>query len=217
MLMNIKNLIIVVILLAAGVLGFWASQKHFGENSDKVNKEKTVDYQSLLVYPSQKGFSGFKLIDKNKKDLIVDDFANHWTLMFFGYTSCPDVCPNTLSELQKTFKILQNNKLKQMPKVLFVSVDAQRDKPEVLNDYINFFNPEFNAATGDEANMLALTSQIGAAFHIAKHEPNAKNYEVDHTAAIFLVNPEKNLYGLFRSPHQAKTMAADLTALIGQK
>jgi protein SCO1/2 len=103
-----------------------ASKAFYQENTE------SVDFQSLLLYPEQKNFSGFILIDKDKNKITNDSFKESWTLLFFGYTHCPDVCPTTLSELQKTFKILDKNNLKSMPNVLFVSVDSQRDTPDLL-------------------------------------------------------------------------------------
>ncbi len=204
-----KNLIMLVILAIAGIAGYMASKAFYQKES------QSFDFQSLLLYPEQKSFAGFTLIDKNKQKITNDSFKDGWTLLFFGYTHCPDVCPTTLSELQKAFKILENNKLKSMPKVLFVSVDSQRDTPDLLKDYIHFFNKDFNAATADKGNILSIASQIGVAYHIGDHKEGDLNYDVDHTAAIFLVNPDAKLYGIFRSPHEADKIALDLTSLIG--
>ncbi len=199
------------ILTIAGIAGFMASKTFYQK------KNESFDFQTMLLYPEQKSFSGFTLIDKDKKEITNDSFKGHWTLLFFGYTHCPDVCPTTLSELQKTFKILDNNNLKSLPKVLFVSVDSERDTPDQLKEYIHFFNKDFNAATADKANILSLASQIGVAYHISDHKQGDLNYDVDHTAAVFLVNPEAHLYGVFRSPHDANKIAMDLTSLIGTK
>jgi protein SCO1/2 len=206
-----KNLIMFVILVIAGIAGYMASKAFYQENTE------SVDFQSLLLYPEQKNFSGFILIDKDKNKITNDSFKESWTLLFFGYTHCPDVCPTTLSELQKTFKILDKNNLKSMPNVLFVSVDSQRDTPDLLREYIHFFNQDFNAATADKGNILSIASQIGVAYHIGDPKEGQSNYDVDHTAAVFLINPEAKLFGIFRSPHDASKIAADLTSLIGTK
>ncbi len=193
--------------LVAAFLGYMASNHVFGK--------KTADFESLLNYPSLKTFSGFELINHKQEKVTIDSFDGHWTLLFFGFTHCPDVCPTTLTELQKTFKILQSKNLKSMPQVLFVSVDPERDNPNTLKEYISFFNPTFNAATADASNILSIASQVGVAYHIAEHEKNSLNYTVDHTAAVFLVNPEKQLYGIFKSPHDSNMIANDLIKLIG--
>jgi protein SCO1/2 len=210
--MNSKNTnkLFIIIILIAAIAGFFASKQYYVTEGDNA-------YQALLVYPQQKTFSGFQLTDKNNKPVSIDDFANKWTLLFFGFTHCPDVCPTTLADLQNTFKLLQSENLQQMPEVLFVSVDPERDNPQTLHDYIEFFNADFNAATASQANILSITSQVGVAYHIAEHQTGDTNYSVDHTAAIFLVSPQKQLYGLFQSPHDAKKMAHDLSLLIGHK
>ena len=209
--MNSKNTnkLFIVIILIAAIAGFFAS-KQFYTTEDKNT------YQTLLIYPEKKTFSGFQLTDQNNKTLTIDSFANKWTLLFFGFTHCPDVCPTTLSELHKTFNLLQSQNLSQMPEVLFVSVDPERDNSQTLHDYINFFNPDFNAATADAANILSITSQIGVAYHIGDHQPGDINYSVDHTAAIFLISPEKQLYGLFQAPHDSTKIAHDIKSLIGK-
>ena len=206
---KVQSLFIITILLAAAAGGYFASN-YFYKGKNKAN------YHSLKLYPSSKAFSGFSLTDVNNNTLDENYFNGKWTLLFFGFTNCPDVCPTTLSELKKTFHLLTTeNKIAQMPKVLFVSVDPERDTPEHLKEYIAFFNPRFNAASSNKANILSLASQIGVAYHIQEHETGNNNYSVDHTAAIFIIAPNKELYGIFRSPHIAKNIADDLTQLIG--
>ncbi len=198
-----------IIIISAGIAGLMASKQYFNPPTD-------VSFKSLLVYPQAKAFSGFKLTNKNNEVVTIDDFANQWTLLFFGFTSCPDVCPTTLAELQKVYKQLKAQIPNKMPEVLFVSVDPDRDTPEVLKNYIDFFNPEFNAANTDAGNLIALTTQIGVAYHVEDHEKTTKNYSVDHTAAIFVINPDKKLYGIFPTPHIEKNITADLLQLIGK-
>ncbi|VAW41244.1 Cytochrome oxidase biogenesis protein Sco1/SenC/PrrC, thiol-disulfide reductase involved in Cu(I) insertion into CoxII Cu(A) center [hydrothermal vent metagenome] len=205
---NITGLLL--LLLIAGVAGFMASRHYF--SADGIDR---TEFQSLLVYPNQKTFSGFELTNQNGESVTIESFAGKWTLLFFGFTFCPDVCPTTLTDLQKVFKILRAENLKDMPDVLFISVDPKRDTIPILKDYISFFDPAFNAATGDAANILALATQIGVAYHIEEHPEDDQNYDVNHTAAIFLVNPEQQMYGIFQSPHDVNNMALDLTQLIG--
>ena len=91
---------------------------------------------------------------------------------------------------------MDDSNLTQKPEVLFISVDPERDTPEKLNNYINFFNPRFNAASGDKGSLLSLSSQIGVAFNIEDHQAGDISYNVDHTAALFLINPSKQIYGI---------------------
>ncbi len=212
--MSKQTKIMIVIAMIAAITGLLVSNNYYNNNSDDVDDNNTnnkLEFQSLLIYPKPKAFSGFQLQSHDNPNLTIEDFAGKWTLLFFGFTHCPDICPNTLTELQKVFKLL---KLTVKPEVLFVSIDPNRDKPEALNIYTQFFNTDFKSATADAANILSITSQVGVAYHIQEHEEGDLNYNVDHTTAIFLVNPDKQLYGLFRSPHEAKIIADDLTLLL---
>lgn len=203
-----KNIIMLLVLIVSGIAGFQA-YKVFNSNSAE-------NFESLLIYPVLKTFSGFELTNQKQEKVTIDSFGNHWTLLFFGFTHCPDVCPTTLNELQKTFKLLESKNIKSQPQVMFVSVDSERDTPESLKTYVEYFNPTFNAATGDAANILSIATQVGVAYNIEKHGEGELNYSVDHTAAIFLVNPDKQIYGIFRLPHDAGKMANDLVKVLNK-
>lgn len=206
---DINKKIMVVIMLAAGIAGLVASNIYF-------KKPESIKFDTLLVYPDAKTFTGFKLTNQNNQTITIEDFADKWTLLFFGFASCPDICPTTLAELQKVYKQLSTHRLNKMPEVLFVSVDPDRDTPENLKNYIDFFNPMFNAASTDNANLIALTTQIGVAYHVEEHEDGSTNYNVDHSAAIYVISPEKKLYGIFPTPHNEKQITADLIKLLSQ-
>lgn len=202
--MSKQTIFLIVIAVIATTGGLIVSNKYY--NNEGGNK-----FQSLLEYPIKKTFSGFELNDHNNNKVTIDNFSGKWTLLFFGFTHCPDICPTTLSELQKVFKLIETT---EKPEVLFVSVDPQRDTPDHLKQYTTYFNPEFKSASADPANLLSMTSQVGVAFHLEDHEAGDLNYNVDHTAAIFLVNPDKQLHGIFRIPHDAKKIAMDLMQLL---
>jgi len=208
--MSKSTLFKTILLASVAIAGLLASNYYFNSSNNKV-----IEYHSLLVYPKAKSFSGFKLINQLESEVTIESFSDKWTVLFFGFTNCPDVCPTTLTELQKVFKNLTGKNYDNPPEVLFVSVDSERDTPNILKDYIRFFNPKFNAATGDEANIISLTSQLGVAYLIEDHPLGSKNYNVDHTAALYVISPNKKLYGIFPSPHDANKISYDLSLLLG--
>ncbi len=201
---------LVVLLLIAAVSGFYAAKVVFSE------QDSQPEFAALKVYPQPKPLKGIHLVDKNGQPLSEEQLKGHWTLVFFGYTHCPDVCPTTLADMQALEKKIRQTGFTP-PHVLFVSVDPERDQPQQLKQWIEFFNPDFQAATGSPEAIEAFTRQVGAAYFIGEHEPGDSNYPVDHTAAIFLLDPAGRLYGLFTSPHQLPDMAADLTKLAKKK
>ena len=145
-----------------------------------------LDFQALKLFPQGKAFSGFQLTSKEGKNWQADDFKGSYSLVFFGFTNCPDICPTTLLDMQKIDKKLTAQGL-QKPRFVFVSVDSDRDSPEVMKEYISFFNPEFVGLSGDAPNILSLASQLGVAYNVADHQPGDLIYDVDHSAALFLI------------------------------
>ncbi len=174
------------------------------------DSQSEINYKNLKMFPQGKAFDGFQLTDHNGKLLDSSFFKDHITVVFFGFTNCPDICPMTLTELKKTAKMLNQNNQPQ-PQVLFISVDPDRDQTDQLKNYIEYFNPAFTAATGDAANILSLASQLGVAYHVEDHETNQLVYDVDHSSALFLINRHAERVGIFPAPHTAKTLAEDLT------
>ncbi|WP_154221999.1 SCO family protein [Marinicella rhabdoformis] len=175
-----------------------------------------IEYQNLKLFPQGKAFSGFSLTNQNKEKIDENAFKGKTSVVFFGFTNCPDICPTTLQELKLTDKLLKKAD-KPSPDFVFISVDPDRDKPENLKSYIEYFNPDFTAATGSDANILSLASQLGVAYHVEDHDEAQVVYDVDHSSALFLINEAGERIGIFPAPHNAATLAADLTLYMEQQ
>jgi protein SCO1/2 len=169
--------------------------------------DKTVapDLQGVLR-PEPKALQAFELVDQHNRPFTLERLRGKWSFVFFGYTYCPDICPTTLATLTGVA-----GKLREEPQgssdvqVVFVSVDPQRDNPEVLAGYMKYFSEEFLAATGMQADIDGLTGQFGAGY--AKEPETAPGeYLVSHTSSIFLVDPRAQLRASFSPPHSAGTM-----------
>lgn len=133
----------------------------------------------------------------------------HWSVVFFGYTQCPDVCPGSLSMLAAALKKLP---AQDRPAVLFISVDPARDTPELLAQYVPAFDPAFEGAAGTDESIAALVRSLGVVYE--RHAPSATGqYTVDHTASLFLVDPQTRLQAVFTPPHDADAVAAALRRL----
>jgi len=157
----------------------------------------------------------FELIDHHSKTLDRSRFKGKWSLMFFGYTSCPDVCPTTLNTISHVVSALHDPRVQDTVKVYFVSVDPGRDKPELLASYMNYFNPDFIAATSDVNNLDILTDALGVSYRIGKKAEGDPSYTVDHSGFVALINPDVEFAGLlFTDPAQVQAVARDLTRLV---
>ncbi|MCM8593949.1 SCO family protein [Accumulibacter sp.] len=140
------------------------------------------------------------------------DLAGRWTLLFFGYTFCPDVCPTTLLLLRevKTRLVAAGVAPAQ---VVMISVDPDRDLPETLTHYTRAFDPEFIGATGDDDSLRALVSHLGV-YYLRHAEGKKSAYLVDHSAAIYLIDPQGRLKAVFSPPQNVDGMVGDLLTLI---
>ena len=150
----------------------------------------------------------FELTDHHQRRFDESNLQDKWTLVFFGYLSCPDVCPLTLNELKVFWRLLQDDTDIQTDnlQVLFVSVDPARDSPQALASYIKHFNREFTAATAPKAQIDSLAKQFGAGY-VIEAETAPGQYLVAHTSAIFLVDPLGRSVATFSQPHYAATLA----------
>ena len=163
-----------------------------------------------LLWPQSKALTAFSLEDQNGKVFDLGRLSGHWTLLFFGYTNCPDICPVTLSVLKNALALMaEDHAGAELPRVVFVSVDPKRDTPRHLGAYVSHFDPRFLGVTGDDANLAAFAGQMGALYVVGDADAEGQ-YSVDHTAAIFLIDPRGHLVALFQAPHAADELARDI-------
>ena len=157
----------------------------------------------LPLQPRQ--LAPFSLVDHTGEPFTRQRLTGKWTFLFFGYTNCPDVCPATLSILTAVHDELGRQGGAEDTRFLFVSVDPERDTPDKLADYMAFFDRGFVAATGSKAEIDAFSRQVGAGYMI-QEEGSPGQYLVNHSSAIFLVDPGARVVASFSQPHDAGTI-----------
>jgi len=157
----------------------------------------------------------FHLTTQTQTPFTRADLQHQWTLLFFGFTSCPDVCPTTLAFMSQVEKTLADLPAATRPHVVFVSVDSERDTPEKVGQYAKFFDPAFTGATGTQPEIDTVTKVFSVPYAIT-HTADG-GYNVDHSATIFLVNPEAELQALFTPPHDLKAVSADIRRVIASR
>ena len=170
--------------------------------------ERPADLEGVLR-PDFKILQSFKLTDHNNTVFDEKRLQNKWNFIFFGYTSCPDVCPTTLFVLNSIHKLLSDDTgtAPDDIQVVFISVDPARDTPEKLAEYVTYFNKDFIGTTADKTEIDNLAKQFGAGY-ILEDEITAGIYNVSHTSAIFLVDPNGRLTATFSQPHQPSTIVS---------
>lgn len=193
------------------VVGLWLSQQMLMNNND-TRIPKNLD---ATVLPNARPLVGFNMVDQDQQAFSPAQLKGQWSFLFFGFTNCPDVCPTTLKVMQAMWKTLPT-KIgdKGHPKLYFVSVDPDRDKPETLKQYVQYFNPEFNAATGKLDELDKLTNQIGILYgYDEKENDKDQEYIVNHSAQLILVDPGGRMRAVISPPHIAKTIAANFQTI----
>ncbi len=166
-----------------------------------------------LFWPDPKAVGPFELVDHGGTPFDLARLEGKWTLMFFGYTHCPDVCPVTLSVIKQAYGVLEREGVDVADlQTVFVSVDPERDTLDHLREYLGYFDPRFVGVTGDDEALQGLTRQLGVLY--IRNEPDENgSYLVDHTASVLVLDPEHRLVGLLGAPHEALDIADRLTRI----
>lgn len=160
-----------------------------------------------VLRPEPKGLTQFSLIDQEGRPFELERFSGNWSLVFFGYTFCPDICPTTMATLVSVFSQLAAQQVEMdRLQVFFVSVDPARDTPEVLRGYMHYFGKNFTGVTGEKVQLDNFARQFGAGYLI-EPERAPGEYLVSHTSSIFLVGPNRRLLAHFSPPHDSTTIA----------
>lgn len=160
----------------------------------------------------------FALTDANGQTFDTERLRGRWSVLFFGFTNCPDVCPSTLLTL-KQFSAQIKAKNAVAPQIVFVSLDPHRDTPEKLRDFVQFFDPEFVAVTGNQAELRKLALPIGGPYDYEDVDtgdlirdvtvlPPDKPYQVHHSGSLFFVAPDGNLAAYALPPHDTDKLLA---------
>lgn len=201
-----------ILIIIAALLGLAALGAGLGSFIAQQNA-RTAQTPAGLLWPNPKTFPEVTLYDHNGKDFDHTDMQGQWTLVFFGFTHCPDICPMTLSVLNRMEEqLVDEGGAGQDLRTVFVSVDPGRDTPERLSEYVSYFNEEFIGVSGKPEAIDRLTRSLGAVHHIGKPDANG-NYQVDHSASVFLFDPRARLVSIFTTPHEADAMTRRFLAI----
>jgi len=188
---NRTTLMILLAAIAAGA-GLLAAQRLL----PSATLAAPVREAAVTLYPQPRALPDFTLQSSDGRELGPEQLAGHWTLVFIGFTSCPDVCPMTLAELARAQRQWQILPEAGRPRVLFVSVDPERDTPERLGQYAHAFHPDTLAATADLPALEAFTRSLSLVFAKVPLGQGRDQYTIDHSAAIAVLDPEVRLAGV---------------------
>lgn len=194
---SLGKLAVVLSLLAAAVVGCSS------------NAEPPQVHGAIL--PEAKRIAPFVLKQASGTPFSEQSLRGHWTVAFFGFTSCPAICPNTLGMMNQVWQALEQEQQLGDTQFVFVSVDPKRDGLERLNDYVHRFNPQFVGVTGAHSQLHAFASQVGVPYAVEESADN--NYFVDHGTMLVVINPQGQFQAALTAPHNKEQLVHDIKAL----
>jgi protein SCO1 len=205
------TLMMVAAAIAALVAGVWLGwgwyQGRIGQGTPVA-----VSLGAGTLLPQPKPLKPFALTDQDGRNLTGKALAGHWTFAAIGYTTCPDICPMTMATFVALARQIGGGGA-EVPRFLFISVDPGRDTPERLAQYVRHFDPGFLGATGAEPDLQSLVRDLGALYARAEDPKSALGYTMDHSASIYLIDPQGRLAAIFSTPHDPAMMARDFATL----
>jgi len=213
------SLVLIAVIAIAGFL-------YFGSQQDIEGLKKSVAPTASLYPEAQSISEKLNFINDQSESLNLSEISqDKWVLMYFGYTSCPDVCPIDLSKINLSFEMMEN---KDKLQVVFISVDPARDIG-VLDQFAGAFNSSFLGLTAHSPELETISKSLGVYHQVVEakklaqsdHNSNGdkevdshEHYNVDHTTSFLLFNPDLKLTALLTSPHEPKPMAEALDKII---
>ena len=176
--------------------------------SPTIMTNEQLSENGLFVYEVPRRFADFSLINQDGEAFTQQWLQGRWSLLFFGYTWCPDICPITLATIRQFEQVLEevDEEAAGSVQVAMISVDPQRDTPEKLKSYMQYFDEDYVGATGEYIDIFNLARQLNIAFGYQPVEGD--EYLVSHSGEIVLINPEGHFQGFFKVPHDPEKMAA---------
>mgnify|MGYP001054374529 CR=1 FL=1 len=203
--MAVRSLRIVVLVIVAFAAGLLLARLIAPSKVEPPQTERAT------VFPAARAVPALDLVDQDGKPLGPDFFKGHWTLVFFGFTQCPDVCPTTLTTLAEAMKQLGPDA--DRVQGVFVTVDPERDTAELLKQYVPAFDPRFVGLRGDAAQTEAVAKEFRIIFQkVPGRTP--ETYTVDHSAGIFLFDPAGRLRVYEGHGQPPDVLAHDLRLLL---
>ena len=203
--MNRPIILVLIAALAAGA-GLALSSRLF---NTKPEVPAMPALETVTVIQTPRALKPF-ILESALGKISAEQLKGHWTLIFIGFSHCPDICPTTLSELALVQNQLTKAGLPNPPKVLFVSVDPERDSPALLADYAAYFHKDTLTATASQAPLSAFTQDLGLVY---MKVPQGDSYTMDHSATLVLLNPAAEFAGIVRPPLKPTALARDLITL----
>lgn len=165
----------------------------------------------VILLPQPRALPAITLTTTSEQPQLMTELTGRWTLLFFGYTFCPDICPTTLAELRKLRSLLPDSTTERL-QVIMVSVDPHRDTPAQLRQYLAFYKAGYSGLTGMQSDIQKLSNATSIPF--IPGDTSLKHYTVEHSGNLALIGPDGQQRGFIRAPLDVPALAKVLPGLV---
>lgn len=199
--------------IAFGVIAlFFGIWSHHNLQANPLPRELSLKAGTAL--PTPREVAPFQLQSAPGGQAFTNaQLKGHWSMLFFGFTNCAMLCPTTLSTLNQFYGNLQSSKVTQLPEVLFISIDPERDSLKRITQFVSSFNKNFRGATGSEKQLDTMTNDLNILYN--KAIPNKSgDYQIDHSGTVLLIDPNGHLAAVFSPPLDPENLSKDYQVIL---
>ena len=195
--MTIKKNILIIAIFILTVLALFINKL----TTPRVLSTNELLINGLYLFESPKQISDFTFLSANENQFTKSDLIGKWTLMYFGFTRCPDECPTTMYQISKLLKVLREKEFPLDNKQwVLVSIDPERDSPNDIDKYAKGFDKDFIGVSNIRPMLLSLATQLSVNNVMPGENPNDHSHLDNHLNNIILLNPAGEFVGIFRPP-----------------
>ena len=193
---GIRNTVVGILIFITVVMVLFINRL----SQERILSPKEMVANGAVMFSVPREISPLNLIDQNQQPFTESRFIGKWTLVFFGFTHCPDICPTTLALFNQVSERLVETPYAVDTQFLLVSLDPTRDTPEKMKPYVEYFNADFIGVTGDFLSIHRFAKQLNVAFQKVVTDADAGEYTVDHGGNVALINPQGYYHGFYKPP-----------------
>lgn len=172
-------------------------------NQPRILNKYELRANGAVELDTPRKFSDFQLTDHRGQPFTLENLKGKWTLIFFGFTHCPDICPTTMAAAARMYAALDEDEQENL-QIVLISLDPERDTPEQLAKYVPYFNKDFIGVSGNQHVLLKLTTELNVAY--SKVDLGNGDYTIDHSGNLVLINPYGHYHGFMKPPFEEGSM-----------
>lgn len=206
-----QKTVLILVAIVALILGLTVNRVLSGKGQG--DQTALID-AGVILLPQSRRLPDLKMTNQDGQPVVINELKDKWTVLFFGYTFCPDICPTTLAQLRQIKSELPKDVLANL-RVVLISVDPNRDTPAQLKQYLGYFDKEFIGLTASVADIQKLANAVSIPFIPA--DTGKPNYTVDHSGNLALLGPDGTQRGFIRAPLNNQKLVTQLPGLLESK